>query len=273
MRKTSFWGLAVVMSVFAAFSLGSGSSEPTSTESVKIESDNSASGKSDGTSDSSSDKNEDNSKADSEGDVQYEITDTSFEYYTNSIGSIEYYGYVEITNTGSCNIYLKDATFDLEDDNEHLLQSDSFISSAPSVIKPGEKGYFYNGLGSNLIDDGVSLDNGINLVPQIKVMKATGEPTRFEVTDTELREGNYGSPKVTGRIVNDTTEDVGYLYINVIFYDANGKVLAITGTSVTDLTAGGKTSFECDAMFANENASMSSIADYKVIAEETYMQF
>ena len=271
MRNKSKW-IAIVLcfTLFAGMALGSGSSTPSSTESVKIGVNDDSTNQTE----TASEGDEDSSSKSSESDeVSYEITDTSFEYYTNSIGSVEYYGYVEITNTGTNNLYLDDATFDLEDDDGHLLQSDDFVSSAPSVIQPGEKGYFYNGLGSNLIDDSVSTDNGINLVPQITVKKATGEAKRYEVTDTDLKEGNYGSPKVTGRIINDTDEDVEYIYINVIFYDANGKVLAITGTSVTDIPAEGKASFECDAMFANENATMDSIADYQIIAEETYYQF
>lgn len=257
MRKGKLLAVLLCFSLFAAMSLGSGSSTPSTTESIKIESETASTTEAPITSD----------------EVQYEITDNGFEYYTNSIGSVEYYGFVEITNTGSDNLYLSKAVFDIEDNDGHLLQSDDFISSAPSVIKPGEKGYFYNGLGSNLIDDGVSTSNGINLVPQITVKKATGEPARFEVTDTDLREGSLGDPMVTGRVINDTEQDVGYLYINVIFYDANGKVLAITGTSITDLPAGGKASFECDAMFGNDNVTINNIADYKVIAEDTYMQF
>ena len=259
-------GLVSIMLVFAIMSLGSGSSTPSSTETVKMDNTSSETN-------IAVENNVSETESSSSDEVLYEITDTNFEYYTNSIGSIEYYGYVEITNTGSNNLYLDKAIFDLEDNDGHLLQSDDFISSAPSVIKPGEKGYFYNGIGSNLIDEAVSMDNGINLVPQITIKKATGEPARFEVTDTDMRADDYGSTKVTGRVVNDTDKDVGYLYVNVIFYDANGKVIAITGTSVTDLNAGQKVSFECSAMFTNDAVTMENVANYEVIAEDTYMQF
>lgn len=266
MKRIKLLGLTLIFTAFSAMALGSGSSTPSSTQTVKVESNSNATPV---TTNETSTSSESNTST----EIIYEITDTNFEYYTNSIGSIEYYGYVEITNTGSNNLYLDKAIFDLEDNDGHLLQSDDFVSSAPSVIKPGEKGYFYNGLGSNLIDEGVSTDNGINLVPQITIKNATGEPIRFDVSDTDLREDNYGSIKVTGRVENNSTKDVGYLYINVIFYDANGKVLGITGTSVTDLTVGSKVSFECTTMFTNDNVTMSNVADYKVIAEDMYMQF
>lgn len=279
MRKIKAFGLVTILIAFAMMFMGSGSSTPSSTQTVSVES------KADEHDDSTNveavqdtDNNETDEETETEkttksDEVLYEITDTNFEYYTNSIGGVEYYGYVEITNTGDNNLYLDKAIFDLEDNDGHLLQSDDFISSAPSVIKPGEKGYFYNGLGSNMIDEGVSTDNGINLVPQITIKQATGEPVRYEVTDTDLREEEYSGLKVTGRVINNTDEDVSYLYLNVIFYDANGKVLGITGTSVSDLAAGNKASFECTTMFANDNLTMDNVADYEIIAEETYMQF
>lgn len=265
MKKSKFLAVLMAAGVFMTFAMGSGSSTPSSTTTVSVESSS--------TEENTGSSSETTEKPVEEDEVLYEITDTSFEYYTNSIGSVEYYGYVEITNTGKSNLYLSKAVFDMEDNDGHLLQSDDFISKAPSVIKPGEKGYFYNGLGSNLIDEGVSTDNGIKLVPQITVKKATGEPKRYEVTDTDIKEDSLGKPKVTGRVINDTSEEIGYLYLNVIFYDKEGKVLAITGTSVTEVPANGKGSFECSAMFANDNAKMDNIADYEIIAEETYMQF
>ena len=97
--------------------------------------------------------------------------------------------------------------------------------------------------------------------------------TGYEVTDTDIKEGSLGAPTVTGRLVNDTSEEIGYIYINVIFYDANGKVLAITGTSLSEIPANGKQSFECSSVFGNDNVKVSDIANYEVIAEDTYMQF
>lgn len=271
MKKLKLLGLMLIMFVFALMAMGSGSSTPSSTQTVKVESNASS------TTSETSDVMDNTNKSDGSDfkveEISYEITDTSFEYYTNSIGSVEYYGYVEITNTGSNNLYLDKATFDLEDNDGHLLQSDDFISKTPSVIRPGEKGYFYNGLGSNLIDEGVSTSNGVNLIPQITIKKATGEPNRYAVTDTDLRDDNFGYLKVTGRVENNTDKDVSYLYLNVIFYDENGKVIGITGTSVTGLGAGGKSSFECSTMFSNDRVNMNNVASYTVIAEDTYMQF
>ena len=145
------------------------------------------------------------------------------------------------------------------------------ISTCPDIIAPGETGYFYNSFGS--IDEGVSLDNGVNLVPNYTVEEASGDIVDYDLSDLDFRAGDLGYPTVTGRITNNTTRDDSYLYVNVVFYDANGKTLAVTGTSVTDLNAGSTVSFECPCYFMDDNANMSTIADYKVIARRMYMQF
>ena len=144
---------------------------------------------------------------------------------------------VEITNTGSTNIYLKDCVFDFEDDNGHLLQTDdTMISSCPDIIAPGEKGYFYNSLGGT-INSNVSLDNGLNFKPNPTVIEADGEPVDYEVTDLSIVNDDFG-PKITGRVKNTSDEDDSLLYIQALFYDKNNHILAIEGTNVTDLKAG-----------------------------------
>ncbi len=205
--------------------------------------------------------------------VSYDEKVIFFDYYTNSIGNVEYYGIVEITNTGKNDIYLSSCTFDIEDDNGHLLQSDDWISTCREVIGPGEKGYFYNGLGSSQFDDGVNTSNGVNLVPTCSIKAATGRPTSYEVIDTDLKAGTWDYPSITGRVVNDTNEDISYLYVNFIFYDKNGKVIGIDGTSVTDIPAGKKGSFDSTLMFSHDALTLENIANYEVIAEDSYYQW
>ena len=205
--------------------------------------------------------------------VSYDEKVIFFDYYTNSIGNVEYYGIVEITNTGKNDIYLSSCTFDIEDDSGHLLQSDDWISACNEVISPGEKGYFYNGLGSSQLDDGVDTSKGVNLVPTCSIKAATGRPHKYEVIDTDLKEGTWGYPTITGRVVNDTNKDVSYMYVNFIFYDKDGKILGITGTSVTDIPAGKKGSFDSTIMYGHDDLKLDKIVKYDVIAEESYYQW
>ena len=263
MKKSKVIAVLVAASVFMAFAMGSGSSSSSTHDSVTVE----ANGGSETTVTAEA-------KSETTADIEYEISDTNFEYYQNSIGVTEYYGYVEITNTGSCDIYMKDCVFDLEDNNGHLLQSDNFISHCPEVIAPGEKGYFFNGIGSSSFDESISLDNGVKLVPQINLKKATGKPHAFPVSDVDYRAGDYGDVKVTGRVENDTDKEQGYLSVYIIFRDANDKVIAIDTTTVmSEIGAGMKGSFDSSTIFGNENLKLENIKDVEVICEETYMQF
>ncbi len=226
------------------------------------------------TKDTTSSSKDTTSSSESAEDFSYEITDTDFVYYQNSIGRTEYYGYVEILNTGKCNIYLKGCTFDLEDNDGHLLQSDSMmISSCPDVIAPGEKGYFYNNLGATSIDESVSLDNGIKLVPQYQIEKARGDIIEYDISDTDMRTDDYGKIKITGRITNNTDDDDSMVYVEFIYYDKDGKVLAINGTNVIDLTAGSTKSFEVTTLFSNEKVTAENVADYKVVARKSHYQW
>lgn len=207
-------------------------------------------------------------------DIQYTISDLSFDYYTNSLGDIEYYGIVGIRNTGNTPIYMKKCVFDLEDKSGHLLQSDDMISEAPSWIAPGETGYFYNSLGSLLLDDNISLENGLKLVAQITLKKATDTPVEYSISDTSLQKADsFASFKITGRVTNHTTEDQPYLYIDIVLFDSAGKAIAISGTSVTDLYAGSTVSFDWSAYFINENITAEDVHSFKVIAQDNYYQW
>lgn len=208
--------------------------------------------------------------------AEYEITHTTFTHRTNSIDREEFCGVIEIKNTGSAYIYLKDCTFDFEDDDGHLLQSEKLITSAPDVVAPGEYGYFFE---NGYIDQSVSLENGINLVPNFVVEvcnKGKDAVVDYEVTDLDIRDNDYGmGVKVTGRVNNNTTEDTNSINVMIIavFFDSNGEILDIGFTYPDEMSAGGRTSFEISTIFGNDSLSTENIADYQVIARKTYMQF
>ncbi|MBQ8121339.1 MAG: hypothetical protein IJ172_11275 [Ruminococcus sp.] len=204
--------------------------------------------------------------------AEYKITDQSFHYYQNSIGNYEYYGIIEITNTGSSNLYLGDCKFNLEDNNGHLLQVDDFVSTCPDIIAPGEKGYYYNGLGSTSISEGVSLANGVKLVPEFEVKVARDAIVDYPVSDTSMTKDEYGGMKIVGRVENTTSEDSSLLYIEALYLDANGKVLAISGVNVTELKANSKTGFEIDSMFMDDTVKPEQIKSFKIIARKMSIQ-
>lgn len=200
----------------------------------------------------------------------YVETDRIFNVY-DSYGDTRYDAIIEITNTSNDLLYLSDGVFDLEDAEGHLIQTDDMISTAPDVVRPGEKGYFYNQFGDD-IDTGADL-NTIQFVPHYKVEKANKMPHEYPVSDLSLANDEWGDVKIVGRVENDTSEDDMYVYVQAMFYNAEGKIIGITGTNVTGVSAGQKASFEISSLYAQDTLDSAAIADYKVVAQEMYMQF
>lgn len=205
-----------------------------------------------------------------EPEEDYTISESSFVYYPNLSGALEYHAFVEITNTSDEPLYLSGCTFDLEDDMGHLLQTDDFIYKCPDVIAPGEKGYFYNGVGSTNIRSGITDANGLTLVPHLEVEPAKSAPVEFPVEDSEFRAGNWGVPTVTGRITNTSAHDETLFSIDAIFYGKDGKPLGIAGTTITDFTAGKTVSFEISGVTLSNTITVDDIADFRIVARAPY---
>jgi len=258
-KRVWFW-ILIVFVVAAVAGGGSGSGSKSSVSS------NSDSGQ--GTSNSSDTSSQEES-------APYEAKVARFDYYTNSIGNFEYHGIVEVKNTSDHDLYLDAASssFDIEDANGHLITTEKFISSCPDVIAPGETGYFYNGFGGDTADMSVDASQTLNLVSNVNVEKARVANVRYPVTDTAISVGSDGSMHVTGRVENNTDVDDSMMYVQAELFDANGNILAIMGTTLTDLTAGSKQSFDISAWGISETVTADQVASFQVVANKSAMQF
>ncbi len=202
--------------------------------------------------------------------VDYKVNQELFDHYTTTFGSHLGAAFVEIENTGNTPLYLHDGQFDVEDNNGHLLTTQTLVSTCPDVLRPGETGYFY----SDYIDlSDVDDSNGLVFVPHYKVDEARHEIIDYEVSDLGIREDDMFKCKVSGRLTNTQDEEINLLYVNVIYYDSEGRVLGISGTNITDVQPGDTTSFEVIGKFFYDGVNYSDIAEYKVIPRAWYMQF
>lgn len=207
-------------------------------------------------------------------ELKYEISDTYFTYNENSVGSTEFHCIIEVTNTGTENIYFKDAVFDFEDKDGHLLQTCNYVNIYPAVIKPGEKGYAYNGLADMIIDDDVSFDNGLKLTYNLTLVAAEKEMIEYEVFDTDMKEDKaFKCPKITGRVSNNTEKKANLVYITVLYYNSDGKVIGIDDSYVSEVPVGSKKSFELSSLYLDDNIKFEDIAKYEVKANARYSQF
>ena len=177
---------------------------------------------------------------------------------------------VEITNTSDKPLYLDGRSFDLEDTTGHLLQTDDMISTAPDVILPGEKGYFYNQFGSSIGVDNPNED--IVFIPKYTVKEARTIPHDYPVSDISFRSDDWGYTMV-GRVQNDTDDPDLYVYANVIYYDAEGKCMGITGTNIYDIEPGDTQSFEISSMSIQNTFDPNAVDSYTIYMREHVYQF
>lgn len=202
--------------------------------------------------------------------VDYKVLNEFFYDRTNSIGSHVGSAFVEIENTGNTILYLHDGKFDIEDNDGHLLTTDSLVSTCPDAILPGERGYFYD----DYIDlDDIDTSNGLKMVPHYKVDEGRSDVIDYEVSDLAIREDQMWKCMVSGRLTNTSEKEISLIYVNAVYYDAEGNVLGISGTNLTDIEVGDTESFKITGQFFRDDVSYSDIAEYRVVPRGIYFQF
>lgn len=204
--------------------------------------------------------------------VQGKVENTQGESYTityqyfnvfEEYDSTRYQAIIEIKNTSSVNLYLGDATFDIYDSKGKIVTSEKYISATPSIIAPGETGYYYNNTGSLDVPLGQ-----YSLKPTINVEKAQNTLKRYPISNTTLKKSKYGnSPCITGTITNDSAEDENVLWIAFVLYDSDKHPIGLYGTNILNLKAGATMGFEGNGMLLPGYITLDRVALYKVFAE------
>ena len=177
---------------------------------------------------------------------------------------------VELLNISDEPLYLNAKSFDLEDTNGHLLQTDNMIGTAPDVILPGERGYLYNPLGTRIDVDTPNED--IVFIPQYSVKKATAVPHDYPYSDISFKTDAYGDYTMVGRVENDTNEDMD-VYATVVYYDTNGKCMGVTGTTIFDVGVGETQGFEISSFGLQNTFDPNAIGSYTLYMREHHIQF
>lgn len=198
----------------------------------------------------------------------YDVTYQYFNAFDNGYGKAEYQAIIEIQNTSAGNLYLGTATFDIYDRSGNIVASESFISRDPSVIAPGEKGYYYSN-GGYL--DNVPMGDYV-MRPTITVEPTNLPATRYEVTNTSIKDGMFGVT-VLGNVTNNSTEDEGILWICIALFDSNNQPIGLYGTNILDFNVEQTRGFEASGMMLPDYVGVNDVARYEVIAAPTQYQF
>jgi len=202
--------------------------------------------------------------------TSYEVTYQNVSAYTDSIGTTWVQAIVEITNTGSENLYLNSGSYDLEDAEGDLITSQSLVSTYPDVLAPGEKGYMYDETTLDDYEEGAEL----KILPKLDIEKAKVGLIRYNVSDVKVSDDDMGDIKVLGRVENTTNEASSMVYIVAFFYDADGTPIGSAFTILDgELEVGEKTGFEIHSFALPDDVSSDKIAETVVYAYPSQFQF
>ena len=200
--------------------------------------------------------------------TDYSITYQYFNVYEEKYGGVNYQAIMEIANIGQKNLYLGSATFDIYDSNGKIVASDSYISNDPSVIAPGEKGYYFN--------NGGTFDNPIGqytMAPTISVEYTDLQSEKFPINNTSIKKSKYGGIEILGTVTNNTEKDEGLLWIAFVVFDSEDRPIGVYGTNILDFNAGVTIGFEGHGMLLPDYVTLDKVKRFEVVASPTQYQF
>ncbi len=238
--------LVLVVGIFMAMAIGSGSSDTPASQGTNNDTPSPA----------SQGQNTEPAKQEK---VEYTLGETSVAIWTSSIGTNWIRVAIPVKNTGDVNLYLETSSVDVENADGSLAQTLSMVSAFPQIIKPGETAYYFE----ETTYDGTNTE-GLKVVPHVKAEKAKVDLIRLEVSDLQIKDGTFGT-KLIGRVQNTTDKKLSLVYVVANYYDKDGKFIGQQFTILTDdLPAGEKVGFETSAL--SSQITSDDIASYDVIA-------
>lgn len=200
-----------------------------------------------------------------EAPVQYEISDAILcVYEADTFSGYAYDAYVEITNTGSSNIYARDVQFMVQDQEGSRIMIDKNIRTFPAVIEPGQKGYLFNQFGTELTGVYAS-DLTLRLVPSFSMMRAEKVPYSYPVDKVTIGYGVSGQ-KMMCQLTNNTPNLVDSIYCVGLTYNTDGRCTGISGTFLTAVEGHVTVNVQFDPMTMIRPWRNSKVADYLVRA-------
>ena len=175
-----------------------------------------------------------------------------------------YDAYVEIVNTGDSNIYARDVSFMISDDDGNRIMIDNNISLFPAIIQPGEKGYMFNRFGTELT--GVyDKEMNLRLVPTYTIAKSDATPPTYPVENVTVSQGDRGQ-KMSGQVTNNTSKTVSSIYVVGLTYNKDGYCTGISGTFVTNVEPHVSVNVQFDPMNMIRAWRTEQVTDYMIYA-------
>jgi hypothetical protein len=191
----------------------------------------------------------------------YEITYQNATTWVNSIGTVWVQAVFEITNVGDTELYLGSGACDIEDKDGNLVKSIRMISSYPTVLAPGESGFYHE---TTTLDVDSAID--VVILPRPDIKRGRIENVRLDVTDVSFSE-QHGRVRARGRVENTTDELQSSVTVAILLYDSNDIPIGVISTTLMeDIAVGDRIGFEASAFSLPPNVTPDSIARYEAFA-------
>lgn len=162
--------------------------------------------------------------------IDYEITYTSCKVGTDDSGRNTFAQILFVVeNKGDCNItlgYEEPSYVDLVDEAGNIVETKNIGGGYPSVIKPGEKSYFFQ---QEVI---TTEERNLTAVPSIDFQQAFEEitflPTKDVTFGRDTRPYNPSGVVASGIVENTTGKLVSYCNIYVVLFSGDDPVGVIS---------------------------------------------
>lgn len=199
--------------------------------------------------------------------AEYEVGEGKVYTYTNSIGDAKIRVAVPIKNTVKTNLYIDDASIDIEYSDGTLADTLKRVDANPQVLKPGETAYYFT-----VSDfDGDSTE-GLKVITHADIKMAEVDCIRFATSEATLKEGKYFGVEITGRVENTSYKKDSYVFIVADLFDENGDMIGRTSTVLTeDLQPGEKIGFKMTS--SDTNLNVEKVSSYSIYAYPYQYQF
>ena len=199
--------------------------------------------------------------------AEYEVGEGKVYTYTNSIGDAKIRVAVPIKNTGKTNLYIDDASIDIEYSDGTLADTLKMVDAYPQVLLPGETAYYF----TESSYDGDSTE-GLKLVTHVDIKKAEVECIRFATSEVTLKKGKYFGVEITGRVENTSSKKDSLVYVVADLFNDKGEMIDRVFTILSEeIQPGEKIGFKMTS--SNTNLNIEDVSSYNIYAFPRQFQF
>ncbi|WP_322199116.1 double zinc ribbon domain-containing protein [Acutalibacter intestini] len=195
----------------------------------------------------------------------YEVTYQRDWVYRDVLDDVCCYALVEVENTGNVNLRLGRGQFQFRSPQGEKITTYHGVSSFPSIIAPGEKGYFYCNMGA--LKD-MDENTPYVMTPQLTLEETSQDPHSYPVAGVEKVSGDLFAPwHLDGWVKNDSQELLETLQVDCLIFDEESKPLAVCGAMLQEVKAGESARFAVSSVLLGDmDLTLEDVKEFQFFA-------